>query len=357
MRDRLRDDPKVIAMADWLLTQPRFVSWALFLEPVVQAPREAPRETSTETSRETQRGQNGDAGRNDRAVASAQEVVKPAMTHRVASCIVVASLLRIWGNIREQATQVGEDMVFRFSKLETISRIVEVPKFGEAMASVGWAIAHDDGSVVFPKCAEFVTNAKETRKSERQKAWRDRQRALKAAKAAAEAAERDATRDVTEAPRDTSRETSQDDNGGAYGGATRDGKKRREEKRGDISKETVFPPSHDVEEFRKAWSAWYEHKRETRQRFSAAVQRRQLEQLFKEPVAEAIDRLNRSRLNNWQGLWFSDGRKGGSPRSGGPGSRDKELIQVLKASAEPVPASSASDEPEVLVKPLALLGG
>lgn len=116
MRVWLCRDPKVIRMADWLADQRGFMNW--LSDPVQR------------TCRET-----------------AYEHVSRNVT--VALC--VTGLLVTWGSAREQGDREDDDLVLTHCDLETISAVADIPLFGQAMESVGWAEERDDGSVVFPK--------------------------------------------------------------------------------------------------------------------------------------------------------------------------------------------------------------
>jgi hypothetical protein len=111
MRVWLCRDPKVIRMADWLMAEPRFMN-AMGLHP-------------------------GPGNRN--------------VMRNVTVALCVTGLLVTWGTAREQGDRENDDLVLRHCRIETLSAMCDVPFFGEAMASVDWAVERGDGSVVFPK--------------------------------------------------------------------------------------------------------------------------------------------------------------------------------------------------------------
>ena len=146
--------------------------------------------------------------------ASMNEIV----TRNVMRYVTVSSLLCVWGAANEHTS----DGVFHNADLSDLDDIAGIPGFGEAMESVGWAISDpSESTVTLPNFEEYNTCGK-SRGAERQKRYRDRQKAQKS----------DVTRDVTPL--------------------------HREEKRREESKTTAqsgqrreYPP-----DFERAWAAY-----------------------------------------------------------------------------------------------------
>ena len=115
--------------------------------------------------------------------------VTPNVT-RYIRCSVVGALVSVWGVLRHQGERRGDDLCIPKCKLTVIDDIADLPGFGEAMASVGWANETPDG-VVLPKFFRDL-NAEPVRSgaAERQKRYRERQRDGSVT--------RDAQRDVTQ---------------------------------------------------------------------------------------------------------------------------------------------------------------
>lgn len=116
MRVWLSRDPKVIRMADVLASDRVFMEW--LTNPVRQ-----------------------------RCVNSAYEHV----TRNVTVALCVTALLVTWGSAREQGDRVGDDLVLAHCDFETLDAMTDLPGFGAALGSVGWASEQQDGSILFPK--------------------------------------------------------------------------------------------------------------------------------------------------------------------------------------------------------------
>lgn len=144
---------------------------------------------------------------------------------RVTRYVTVASLLRFWGYANEHA----RDEFIKTLRVSDIDDIVQVPGFGAALESVEWAIYDvEQRGVSLPNFNEFNTaggersaNAKSA--AQRQKEYRDRQKALKS----------DVTSDVT---------------------VTRDSNRREEKRREEIN--TPKSPKGGVSRFEAFWSAY-----------------------------------------------------------------------------------------------------
>lgn len=100
------------------------------------------------------------------------------VTRDVTRDVTLASLLRIWCAVNEHTN----DGVMSNCALSTIDDITGIPCFGDAMASVGWAIYDEKNkSVTFPNFLENNVPAKDNARStnaERQARYREKQRLL-----------------------------------------------------------------------------------------------------------------------------------------------------------------------------------
>lgn len=105
-------------------------------------------------------------------------VMSEIVTRNVMRNVTVASLLVIWGAANEHTV----DGVFHDADLNDLDDMVGIPRFGEAMQSVGWASYDEEHcTVTLPNFIEYNTTGKErsaTAKSgaERQKEYRDRKK-------------------------------------------------------------------------------------------------------------------------------------------------------------------------------------
>lgn len=120
MRVCLSDDPKVIAMVEFLQHDEGFWLWCIGV-------------------REGQATWEPDADKRDGLV-----------TCHITECCVVASLLRIWGAVRAHGECDSEDMILRNSTLDTVEKLGKVASISLAMVHVGWLI-EGETSLRFPK--------------------------------------------------------------------------------------------------------------------------------------------------------------------------------------------------------------
>ncbi len=92
--------------------------------------------------------------------------------------VTVSSLLVVWGSANEHT----KDGVFVNSDLADLDDMTGIPTFGEAMASVGWAVYDEvSNSVTLPNFNEYntsgsVRSATAKSNAQRQKEYRDRQK-------------------------------------------------------------------------------------------------------------------------------------------------------------------------------------
>ena len=68
-------------------------------------------------------------------------------------------------------------------------------------------------------------------------------------------------------------------------------------------KETPLPPSLDTDRFREVWSAWRNHRREIGHPLKPTTTARQLKMLADLGASAAIDTIEASIQNGWQGLF------------------------------------------------------
>lgn len=184
MRTGLERDPRVVAIAEALLADPRYREWAGY----------------DHVTRDV-----------TRCATEAQRVVTSAQ-RRVTRCVTVAQLLLVWGVANEVGDVSGDDLVMPETTLNRLDDVCEVPGFGAALASVGWAIEDRDNRLVrlpnFLRHNAPYANGARSSAADRQRRYRERKRAVRDANSGAmRDAMSDVTRDVTEAQRVASRVT------------------------------------------------------------------------------------------------------------------------------------------------------
>jgi hypothetical protein len=121
MRVWIAREPKVIAIADHLGARPEYLRWALGGKP----------------------GHCGSCH-----VAS-----------HVTVSVTVAALLHVWGVANEVGKAEGDDLILDHCTLHALDEIACVPRFGQAMASVGWAAEERDaGGPAKVRLTKFMTH-------------------------------------------------------------------------------------------------------------------------------------------------------------------------------------------------------
>lgn len=139
-----------IKMRPSLLTSPKVNGMARFLE------------DSTEVSRALSTGYSGPMS----------EIV----TRNVMRNVTVSSLLIVWSAANEHTN----DGVFKNADLSDIDDMVGIPRFGDAMEFVGWAIFDaENGCVILPNFNEYNTCGKDRaaeNNAERQRRFREKKR-------------------------------------------------------------------------------------------------------------------------------------------------------------------------------------
>ncbi len=344
MRVWLRKDPKVICMSDTLERDQKFLDW---LSPDAE----------------------------NASLKASNESVTRYVTRNVTRYIVVTALLEFWGVAREQGIRFGDDLVINPGTLKVIDNIVEIPNFGLAMQSVGWASINKKGELILPKFfAEKESPYSRHRNSnaERQARYRDKKRN----EGVTDPVTSNVTRNVTDpVTSNVTRNVT----------VTSTLPHRREEERTGVNTEihtTPSPPSGDLfagvgpveekppskevvlpfssKEFSEAWADWVQHRKDIRKPLKPKTIQVQLKDLASWGEENAIRSIRESIRNSWQGLFEPKGERGGNYRGNGqadrnlgrvvvpPGKYDNLKIQTVGPetegeSADPV---SPSDSPK-----------
>ena len=177
VRAALRKDPRVRAMADYLAEQRAFMDW--MTDPV--------RRTCGVT-------------------------VYEHVTRDVTVRITVCALVDLWSAANEAGKGDGDDLVMVHCTIDALDTMADLPCFGEAMASVDWAVQEEDERgrpvVRLPKFLIHNTPADERKPSaaaERQRRYRQRQAEQGKERDVTRDAQRNVTRDVTVTPREEKR--------------------------------------------------------------------------------------------------------------------------------------------------------
>lgn len=102
------------------------------------------------------------------------------VTRNVMRNVTVGALVSVWGVLRHRGKRVGDDLLLKGCSLAIIDDVADLPGFGEALASVGWADETDDG-IVFPRFFdEFNVDPSEDAKAKnaaRQRRYRENHKA------------------------------------------------------------------------------------------------------------------------------------------------------------------------------------
>lgn len=198
------------------------------------------------------------------------------VTRNVMRNVTVGALVTVWGVTRHRGERDGDNLILRGCSLAVVDDIADMPGFGEAMASVGWAEESPQG-VVFPRFfGEHNVDPTENSRSknaERQKRFRERH-----------ATKSNVTDNVTDNVTVTHRE-----------------EKRREE---NIQKEDHAPEAlpFDSVAFTEAWKHWEQHRREIRKPLKPTMREAQLRELEAMGEARAIAALQFTIAKGWQGI-------------------------------------------------------
>ena len=131
--------------------------------------------------------------------------LREIVTRDVTRDVTVASLFRVWGAANEHTS----DGVWHGIELDDLDHVAGIPGFGSMMEAVGWAVVDADmQTVTFPNFLEYNEPAKEGRgtgAAERQRRYREKQRANTTNSDAQRDVTRCATRDVTRDGREEER--------------------------------------------------------------------------------------------------------------------------------------------------------
>jgi hypothetical protein len=98
------------------------------------------------------------------------------VTRNVMRNVTVGALVTLWGVTRHRGKRNGDDLVIAGATLSIIDDITDLPGFGAALASVGWAVDADDG-VVLPNFYETYNTEPEKEHKEKNAERQRRHRA------------------------------------------------------------------------------------------------------------------------------------------------------------------------------------
>lgn len=98
------------------------------------------------------------------------------VTRNVMRNVTVGALVSVWGVLRHRGKRVEGDLLVKACTLSVIDDVADLPGFGAAMESVGWAVETEDG-IVFPRFFdEFNVDPEDDAKkknAERQRRYRE----------------------------------------------------------------------------------------------------------------------------------------------------------------------------------------
>ena len=101
------------------------------------------------------------------------------VTSNVMRNVTVGALVTLWGVTRNDGTRDGDDAIIKFANRGVIDDIVDLPGFGDALASVGWVI-EDDMGLRFPRFFELhnvdPSEDQKEKNRDRQRRYRERKR-------------------------------------------------------------------------------------------------------------------------------------------------------------------------------------
>ena len=231
------------------------------------------------------------------------------VTRNVMRNVTVGALVTVWGVTRHRGERDGDNLILRGCSLAVVDDIADMPGFGEAMASVGWAEESPQG-VVFPRFfGEHNVDPTENSRSknaERQKRFRERH-----------ATKSNVTDNVTVTHRE---EKSRVENitpltppaggGGAQGGLI-------------AEPEAEEPLPFDSVAFTEAWKHWEQHRREIRKPLKPTMREAQLRELEAMGEARAIAALRHTIAKGWQGIREPDQLQFGPQR---PAERERPVV-------------------------------
>lgn len=99
------------------------------------------------------------------------------VTRNVMRNVTVGALVTVWGVLRHRGTPSGADLLLKSCTLSIIDDIADLPGFGDAMSSVGWANQTAQGVVLPGFFGELNVDPSEAFKSknaDRQRRFRER---------------------------------------------------------------------------------------------------------------------------------------------------------------------------------------
>ena len=135
-----------------------------------------------------------------------------SVTRRLTRNAVVGALVSVWGVSRIRGRRDGDDLILAGCAVAVLDDIADLPGFGAAMMSVGWAEESTDGVILPGFFNEFNADPRAAKRpaAERQKRYRERKKAEVDAQRDVTGdvtgdAQRDVTGDVTSRPREEKR--------------------------------------------------------------------------------------------------------------------------------------------------------
>jgi len=228
-----------------------------------------------------------------------------SVTRNVTRNAVVGALVSVWGVARHDGHRENDDLRLDGVTVHVLDDIADMPGFGEAMSDAGW-VRQDDLGLVFPRFFEKHNvepggDAK-AQNRERQRRYRERKR--------------NALRNVTVASQNNAREREEKEKSITPLNPPKG-------KRSPKSVEVQIPESLDTTEFAEAWSEWLAYRRERKATCSPRTLTKQLAMLADLGPPTAIQAIQASITNGWQGIFPpKHGNANGRSRHGaGPGQR------------------------------------
>jgi hypothetical protein len=235
--------------------------------------------------------------------------------------VTMCALLRVWNAVNTHCKVDGMDAVCEGIDLFDLDKIARFDGFGEAMREAGWVVCDDERILLrFPNFLEYNEPAclrkKPVSARDRVAAFRERQRV-----------QNRPSEPVTNVTKCNDRE-----------------EKRREEKK----EETPLPPCLENPEFKKAWEDWNRFRLEARKKLTPSTAGKQLAQLGEWGSSKAIQSIEQSIRNGWQGL-FEPHENGSKPVRPDPGLRRAKLDEaerkanVARVKAGALPAEEKAE--------------
>lgn len=242
-----------------------------------------------------------------KGLARKREVLSVAHKLGMDRRAVAAACMEVW----EWADDETADGHIEGVPAGFIDQVVGLDGFAGALAEVGW-LRVTEGGVSFPNFDRH--NGEPAKQRARNARNQARKRSVTKASPASgdKTYTRDREREEKSADAGASAQPPNPPPGGDVGGA----------KKPDDAEP---PPSLDTERFRQAWREWCQHRRERKQRLTPTAATRALKKLEKMGHDRAIEAIEHSIANGYQGIFEpSRGSAGGASRPpGGAGRPDR----------------------------------